>query len=189
MKKLLREQAEEHWWYRLIKAGYVIAMIFVALSLAAFLYYTWPQVDFYSSHYQMRCDGESKLVFGNLEGKDVNYDYGKSYDEQTFAFDDNRGILDMLTKITCEQGTLLTDDQRDTYLIDGINQDSTYDKYHDMATNYTIFADKKVYDPIFETWWEELAGALFVLALLKYGVPRIFDYVVFGKREVGVEVV
>lgn len=178
MKKLHRAEAESYWWFRFIKAAYICFLILVAVGTWEII--SWPKVSLYESGYGMKCLN-TDLTFGDMKGTDIEYDNAKAYNKQEFSFSDP--IKDVLSKIICEKKAVPDKQTLGTLLDDVSKYGDTFYAYTFKDKNYKIIVQDKVYDPTYKEFGQTILWIIFGAWILLGVVPKVFDYILFGKHE------
>jgi len=184
MKKISRQNAEEYWWYRMIKIIYIIVVILCTI----FTFYLirnsefgrTPKTDFYASSYGFECIKGSTFKGGKFPSSYVNFNTSKSKN-QVYSLNNlgayelrytNQMSADDVIKKVCINGKV--PDNIETLLEQPVPLDSE-------STYRFIITEEikdKTWNKVFQQW---LILLFFIWIVLKI-IPKVFDYIIFGKE-------
>lgn len=163
-------EAQNRWWYRLIKLIYVSAVILSLVIPIAVFINNIPKLNPYESRFSIKCD--DGRIRGDFDGSKLNsLDNYRSWDDSYFSRDDYV-IGHKLSRAACYYKE--TGEELDKIV-------KVKDFFIPEEKNYTIIVVKPIY---YNSWWTNFGYtflAIFIPFILFSLIRAIFLYVLFGE--------
>lgn len=156
---------EKYWWYRLVKAIFVILILFTLWGVGVFGWDARPQVDEYESIYRVQCN-DNDLTFGQFTDDHI-YIYSRE------IIDDD---LEDVVKLRCVFPSLEPDFLLEEY------RKGQYDKYVSVAKNYDLEISDPVIDGSWGTAFKVWIIGIIITFVIGYILLMLFNYIVFGNK-------
>ncbi|MEN9582079.1 MAG: hypothetical protein RL641_33 [Candidatus Parcubacteria bacterium] len=191
MKKISRQNAEQYWWYRMVKILFILLVIvagYITFEITKDNRYgQFPRTDFYASRYGYECTKGSSFSGGNFTASNVVFDEEKGKDqvytlEPVFAVDLSRLVSslynmspdEMFLKICLAGKAPSTPGEWATMADSPIPNDA--------QASYRFVMNNEVKDKTWGEFLKQWVTVMIVGAIVIVGIPKVFGYIVFGKQ-------